>query len=209
MNEVEKRVLLSNDKIQEFLKFLKSKAKFVRKFRRFTIVHVIHPGSIPDLENPLDIRIRTTKDKGKLTVKSGKIHKDKSRSEYELDIKVDQIPTLLSILNLLGFKSFVMTYLERSEFSFNGLTVTVDKYFSIDANMVEVEVIVNSKNKVLDAEKKINKFLEEKNLTALNAPGMTKFIERVNNVTKMQVDFTKTTPDKWFKKWEDYIYCKK
>lgn len=157
----------------------------------------------------VDIKLRTTREGGKFALKYGNWHKAIARKEFEIDFDPKQLPELLNMLLVLGYKYYLMIYIQRSEYSLKGMTVTLDKYLSTQKTLMEVEIVAKNKKDLKVHGKKIENFLSTFSLSALDSKGTINWINYLNNLKKWRVDFSKNTPETWFKKWKDYVYCLK
>jgi CYTH domain-containing protein len=209
MIEIEKRILIDKEKYDEMLTFLTKNGKLKQTFKRFTMVSNTNPDFIPETKGKEDLRVRTTGETGKLTMKYGDWHADAAREEYEVGFKTDEIKELLNILRIQQYLYYIITYIQRFHYTYDGYEITLDKYYSSDIALMEVEISVNEQQKVQAAEKRIDEFLAKYDLTPLDSEGMIKFITGVNNVKSNQIDFAKISIDAWYDEWKDFIYCRK
>lgn len=207
MIEVEKRVIITSGQFDQLLAKFKQEAKFIKDFKRCTLVNIEHSNFVPDSNNPIDIRVRSTVDSCQLTVKHGDWKNDSGRAEYEVNFAHNQIIDMLQILFLFGCKYYVMTYLHRYQFEVGEFVVTIDKYANSNKNLLEVELMVETKADSSAAELKINKYLEGLNLISATPDEFLEFVQEMNNVKESQIDFTAQTPQKYFEKLEKYIKC--
>ena len=208
MIEIEKRGILTFTKYKEIKNILDKEARFNKEFKRFSLISVANPDFTPGIDKEIDIRLRTTGSKGMFTVKSGNWHKDASRGEYEVEFNTTDIGNLVNILILQDHLQFIMTYIHRLEYKLEDFTVTIDKYFSMDAYIFEAELSADEKVDLHEKEDEVAKLFDKYKLIPMSSDDTIKFITEVNNVKGMRVDFSKTNVDVWIKKYTDLIYCK-
>ncbi len=208
MIEVEKRVLLSKNEAESFVKKLNLSKYKVKEFKRFTMIYIDYADFTPNPDNPIDLRVRTTKDSAKLTVKYGSWHSDSGRQEYEVEFTKESIKELFSILLILGFKYFVITYITRKEYHFEDFVITIDEYHHNKECLMEVELLAKDEDEAKIFEQKIFAFLNKYNLKYLEKDEMINFVQKLNDIKDTRVDLTKTKIDDWYEKWKDFIYCK-
>ncbi len=207
MLEIEKRVVLTRKDFDKLFRFFKTDGKFVKDFKRFTFVQLNNSDFTPDKEGLVDIRLRTTKTGGKFTVKYGNWHANSTREEYEIDFKLDDTINLINMLRVLGYNYFITTYIHRFEFKYKKFNITLDKYFSADQDLMEIEVLAKDRKNIKEIEKDIDDFLLEQKLTPLDSEGMVNYIKGLNDIKEMRVDFTKISVESWFKEWKNWVYC--
>jgi len=208
MIEVERRVLLTKKEMESLKNFFNTNGKFVKDFKRFTLVNIGREDFTPDLNDPLDLRVRMTKDIARLTVKYGNWHTDAGREEYEVEFNVDNLKELLGILKIMGRNYYSLTYIHRYQYEYKGFDITFDDYSFRDDCLMEVELGVEKMEESEEADRKITEFIKNQNLEPLSKDGFIKFVQENNDIMELRVDFNKITLDDWFEKWKDYIYCK-
>ena len=209
MIEIEKRVLMSQTNLEKMKNILNKEAVLKSHFKRFTMVEVVNASFAPDTDNLIERRIRSTGNESKLTVKYGNWHTDFARKEYEVAFKTEEFRNMVNILILQGNLYFITTYIERFSYVFHDFILTLDSYFFMQAHLMEVEISIEDGSITKPTEDKIDSFLNEMNLIPLDSKGTIDFINELNSLNELRVDFTKTTVDEWYKKWKDYIFCKK
>ena len=74
---------------------------------------------------------------------------------------------------------------------------------------MEVEILAKDRSNIKELEKDIDQFLDEQKLKSLDSRGMIDYIQRLNDIKKMRVDFTKIKVEDWFTKWKDWVDCNK
>lgn len=211
MIEVEKRVFLSPEKLEELKHFFEQNGKFLKTFKRFTVVSIDRSDFIisqSTKDNPLDIRVRSTGENSKLTVKYGNWHNDKGRQEVELPFKTEDFLGAITMLNLMGLKYFISTYIERFAYEYKGFEITLDKYFTSDKCLMEVELLVKDQNKTTEAEKEIRSLLKDLNLTEMDKEEFVDWVQQMNLDKKVQLNLDKDGLNEWYIKWKDYIWCR-
>ena len=209
MIEIEKRILLNKDAYQKLNQFFLEHSRLEKNFKRFTMVQIGRSDFKADPDKLLDLRVRTTGEEGTLTAKYGNWHADSAREEYEVHFQTDEIQSLFHILILQKYLYFIMSYIERSQYKYEDFVITIDKYFSMDAYLMEIELSVTDASEVSTAENKIDTFLQTYHLDVLNSDSTKNFIQKMNDVEALQVDFTKISVETWFEKWKESIYCRK
>ncbi len=209
MIEVEKRILLSDDKLDEMKKLFDSKGELIKDFKRFTILKISQPDYVPNLEDKLDIRVRTTKDKAVLTIKKGDWDDSSPREEVEIKFNVDEIKDMIRMLNMLGLNFFLMTYVHRSVYKYQEFEIVLDEYLSSDENIMEVELMAKDEKDAAEADKKVTDFVLNMGLEILDSKGLVGFLTNLNANKGFQLDLTKNTIDKWYEEYKPYILCEK
>lgn len=111
------------------------------------------------------------------------------------------------MMNSLDFHYYVITYVTRQQFHYEGFTITIDDYYHMDECMAEIETLVNDQSEVTDAENRIDEFLSKNQLKSLDSEGTVNFISKMNLIKETQIDFTKISVEDWFKRWEEFINC--
>lgn len=207
MIEIEKRALLSQDNYNNIRGFLEDKAKKISEQKRFTLVKVSNKDFTPDPNNEIDIKIRTTTKESLFTVKKGNWHNSSGRKENEIHFKVEEIEELIEMLTSLGYLYFVAMYVTRLKYEYNGLIITIDKYFHMSDILLEIEKAVESPDEEAKATTDINDFLSEMNLNAMDSEKTIKFIESINLIEETRVDFSKVQVKDWVENWKNFISC--
>ena len=210
MIEIEKRALLNRQKFKILQNFFQKNGKFIKTFKRYTLLQISREDFYPNKNAKTDIRVRTDGTEAKLTVKSGNWHSGESRQEFEIHFDLVEIKDAVGMMLALGKPYFVTVYFERWVYEYKKYEVSLDKYYFNDDYILEIELKDNvSEEKIEKEEKLIYEMLEEFEVEPLEADGMVKFITKLNFVKECQADFSKTTIDEWYDKWKDYIHCKK
>src|SRR5260221_3450788 len=212
MFEVEKRVFLTPEKLEELKKFFAANGKFHETFKRFTIVSIDRSDfkiAQSTKDNPLDIRVRSTGDDSKLTVKYGNWHNDQGRQESELLFKTKDFKEAINMLRLMGLKYFIATYIERYAYNYKGFEITLDKYFTSDRSIMEIELMVEKQEGTSEAEKRIRELISELKLEEVNRDDFVNYVQEMNLDKKVQLNLEKDSLDEWYSRWEEYIWCRK
>ena len=207
MLEVEKRVLLTNSNL--FQATILDLATLNYKTKRFTMVNVSHSNFQPDPNRLIDLKVRTTGDTGTIVTKYGNWHSDASRQEYEIKFKTLDLGNLLNTLKLLGYKYYVSTYITRTLYTYNDFRLTFDQYHSMEATIFEIELNVENKDEVVEAEHRIDSFLLEHSLKPLNSKETIELISRMNSIPECQVNFDTLDVDHWLNTHHEFVWCQK
>lgn len=210
MIEIEKRSLINKIKYEDLLNFFDNNAKFIKKFKRYTIICIERSDFVADESATDDIRIRTDGKNGLFTLKTGNWHSGEARNEYEIHFKLEEIIDAIGIMINLGTKYCVSVYIERKEYQYLDYTVSVDKYFLNDDYIIDFEKLVTDGNNegIEKIEDEIVKDMNKLGLDIIKSQEMVDFINKINSIQKAQHDFTKINVEDWYKEWEDYIYCR-
>ncbi|WKZ27739.1 MAG: CYTH domain-containing protein [Candidatus Dojkabacteria bacterium] len=212
MIEVEKRSLVTQQQLDThpLKNFFSEKATLQKHFRRFTMVGIENADFTPNPDSLIDLKVRTTEEKGLLTVKYGNWHTGTAREEHEISFNPEtEITAVMNILRLLGRQTFIISYLERFEYHFENIIITKDVYKSMPGSiLLELEVGVQNENEVESAEKKIDNLMAELQLETLDSEGTKRFIADMNAIKEYQVSFVSQSVDEWYTKWSDYIHCR-
>ena len=199
--ELEKRVLLESRQVKKFISFLDKKAVPKGGFRRFSIILWKHAEPEPDTAASLDFRIRITKKKGLFTLKYGD-WRGGGREEYEFYFDVSELASVLNLMRVLGYKWGTTTYLERGNYKYRGMNVTLDRYLDDGKAVLEIETVLGSKNQFKEAEKKIDAIFAEWGLKPFDKADFVEFIRYTNNKKKNYFDFTRGRVEKYIRLWE-------
>lgn len=205
MIEVEKRVLITKEQFNDLKNRFETQGQFIKDFKRCTLVNIERSDFVPDENEKTDIRVRSTIDSCRLTVKYGDWKDDRGREEYEVDFERDQIADMLKILSLLNRNYYIMTYLHRYQYQVDDFEITLDEYANVDGYLLEVELLVEDSPE--EAESKIIKYLETLNLQAVEPDKFVEFVQGMNNILEFRLDLTKTSPQEYYNKLEKYIKC--
>ena len=209
MIEIEKRSLINKSDYDRLINFFQKEGKETQNFKRYTLIRIERADFVPDESAVFDFRLRSDGKIGLMTVKSGSWHSGEARKEYEVHFPLDEFKDALGMLIETGTPYFVSVYIERKEFTYNGYTVSMDRYFFNDDYIIDFEKLVtdNEKDKVIEEENKIVELMEELKLEVIKSGEMIDFIKRLNMIKKSQHDFSKIDIDLWYKDWEKYVYC--
>lgn len=209
MIEIEKRALLNKQKFNSLQNFFKKNGKFIKTFKRYTLLQISREDFYPNKDAKTDIRVRTDGTEAKLTVKSGNWHSGESRQEFEIHFDLAEIKDAVGMMLALSKPYFVTVYFERWVCEYKKYEVSLDKYYFNDDYILEIELKEDvSKEKIEKEEKLIYKMLEEFEVEPLEADGMVEFITKLNFVEECQINFEKISLDEWYEKWEDFIFCR-
>lgn len=158
----------------------------------------------------MDMRVRVDGgERAKLTLKSGNWHNGESREEYELHFDPKEIKGAVGMIQALGHDYFVIVYIERTVFDYEDYEVTLDKFYFSEDYVLEIEKQTQVPEEGIEKEEnKIKKILSDLNVSEPSEDLMVEFIQKLNFIKECQVDFTKTTINEWYDKWEEFIFCR-
>lgn len=205
MIEIEKRSIIDRTQFNQINSFLETQGTFVSRNKIFTMVYEPSDFFIPQTDMEVALRIRVLNDKLWLTLKKGSWHQEASRIENELALSKDQIKSLVSILYEIGFKTFVVNYKERTTYSYNGFTVVLDRHYSLNVLIIEVEIIETDASLIKKIENKIEDFFSFLKIKPMGSDDTIKFVTRLNSVKDFQVNLSNVQISDWYTKWEKYI----
>ncbi len=210
MIEIEKRAFLKKPEYSRLKEFFEKEGKFIKSFKRFTILQISRSDFVPDVGARTDMRVRIDDGKeAKLTVKSGNWHNGESRQEFEVHFDPKEVKDAVGIIHALGNNYFIVVYFERSMYEYEDYEVTLDKYYFNDDYILEIEKkTAVSDDKVSMEEDRIENFMQRLNVKQPTENEMVDFISKLNFIKECQVDFTKTSIDEWYEKWKEYIFCR-
>lgn len=207
--EIEKRSILDKAHLGKLKEFLSKNAKVKKEYKRFTFVYLHRQDFISDPDYPIDLKVRFTNGTGELSLKYGDWHGSAGREEYGINFDADQVEDVLGMVRRLEHAWGIVTYLHRVEYDYDGMTVTVDDYFDFDQDIIEVENLVYDEENAKSAEDKIDRFLADRDLQALDSATMQRLVADMNAREKWRFDFTKQDIHEFVEKWNDFILCKK
>lgn len=210
MIEIEKRAFLKKPDYQRLKKFFDREGEFIKSFKRFTILQINRADFIPDVGARTDMRVRIDDGKrAKLTVKSGNWHNNESRQEFEVHFDPKEVKDAVGIIHALGNNYFIVVYFERSMYAYKDYEVTLDKYYFNDDYVLEIEAeSSDNQTEIAKEEAKITDLLKQLKVKPPTETEIVEFISKLNFIKECQVDFTKTSIDEWYEKWEDFIFCR-
>lgn len=206
--EVEKRALITKKTADSLITFLDKNAKKIKKEHRFAFIYMDNKDLIPNQDDPVDIRVKITNTKPKLSLKYGSWHAGSARQEYEVEFALTDLGQYLKILFFLGKKWGTTNSTTRTLYKYKAMIITIDKHEDFKDYLVEVEITTSKKSAVKTSEEKINEFMSGFELAPLDSPGMIKFVDDLKNRPKWQFDFTQKNIDSYLKVWKEYIHAK-
>jgi adenylate cyclase class IV len=125
MFEIEIRGRLVKADFERLTKLLGEKGKLINHYHRLSVD--ISPGFDPQTrswpnEDQLDLRVKKTNEKEKISVKIGDFSA-KKREEIEIDLKEGHFLEALRMFEVLGFNKGIIYYWESWEYKYEGFEV--------------------------------------------------------------------------------------
>jgi len=202
--EVEKRGGLTKGEFTHLLRFFKSNGDFKHKKRRFQLVYLKRKDLKADLDYPVDYKIRITNGKGTIVLKYGDWHSGKPREKYEVGFLKEDLEDVLNINKILGQAWGACIYSVTHTFEYKGIEIALVHIYE-NFYYWEFEKLVNKKQEVAKAERKVNELIAELNLVERDSKDMKKHVEDLNKRKFWQFDFTKKDVGYYIGKYKKYI----
>lgn len=130
MTEIEIRGQLSPEKFKELFKLLTDNGQLSDHYHRLSVD--LSAGFDPvtkTWENPtgVDIRLKKSDEKEKLTLKIGKYH-ELERKEIEIKLQTGQFLNTLDMLEVMGYQTGMIYFWESWEFDYLGVEIKLSQY---------------------------------------------------------------------------------
>lgn len=203
MIELEKRALLDKTELRRLAKFFASDKSKSKQIRRFTMVYSERPDGI-DTEGLADLRLRVTDGQAQLTLKYGSWHDSSGRQEYEINLDKGQLDEMINVMNLLGHKWGNVNFVNREKFRYMDFEIVIDSHLDYDRALIEIELAVESKDELPEAETKLATLLHELGLKAMKSEDMIEFVRELNSREHMRFNFTTEKVSDFVTKWQKY-----
>jgi adenylate cyclase class IV len=176
MEEVEKRVFLTNEQYKSLL--VEFKVQSIKPERQITTYYSAKDKNSKDI----DLRLMQTVEYAKLWIKRGKIH-DVHREEFEVRIDIKYALETSKILELL-FESRIKWFRERIETKYKKANICIDKTINYDA-IFEIEILVSPDEEIEKSENLLNVYLRELGLEETTKKIQNKkYINYISNWSK-------------------------
>lgn len=130
MTEIEIRGKINQKEFNYLFELFAKKGKLVDHYHRLSVD--ISPGfdqttRMWPKSSPMDIRIKKSDDKEKISIKVGHFNK-KKRQEIEVKLQPGEFVEALNLFELLGYKTGMIYSWESWEYAYQGFEVKLSKY---------------------------------------------------------------------------------
>jgi len=130
MFEIEIRGKLENADFKRLTRLFEKDGKLINHYHRLSVD--ISPGFDPKTrswpnEDQLDLRIKKSNEKEKITVKIGDFNQ-KKREEIEIDLKEGHLLDTLRMFEVLGLDKGIIYYWESWEYKYEGFEVKLTQH---------------------------------------------------------------------------------
>lgn len=110
----------------------------------------------------IKVKNRTTKKKAKITLKKGAEYRQQAE-ERELEIDPSQVQNAVALITALGFQKHIPSLQKRIDYKIDGMSISL-KHETNWKYHVEAEIVVDAKEKVADAKKRLHQFFKDHEL---------------------------------------------
>jgi len=169
--EVKFRSRFDKTKYDEVLTFLEKNAKDLGTDDKRVWFFVM-----PD--KLLKVTHNTSKQTAKITLKLTKIGHGSSFEEIEFPINEDDVEKAIEVFTAIGHEYLVEPTILRHDFEYKGVELAI-KYSKTWGYHMEFEVLINSKEREQEAEKKIRAVADELGIEIMSEEELLKFTRDV------------------------------
>lgn len=206
--EVEQRGPLKKEGFDKLNKFMKKNGKFLNEKKRLTLLYFkdkINENCTELKNDPVDLRIRVTNKKAEMIMKYGSWGSSDNRKELTFNIGLDQFKDAIEFLKHLGWYLCTVQTTNSKNYTYRGIEFAIVEVTHMKFKYYEAEIMVDNKNRVKDAEKKINEVCKELGLRAYDEKDFEKQLNKLNKAKEFQFNFKKESPLVMIKRFKEFF----
>lgn len=169
--EVEHRAMISKEKYDELLEFLKSNAEDLGEDDKTTYFFILPDKLLKVVDN-------ISKKSAKIVLKLTKIGHGSDFEEIEIPIAPKDADQVADIFKILGFTDVHKSFQKRQNFIYKGVELAI-KYSKVWRHHVELEIMIDDMSRKAGAEEKIKAVAKELGLRLMSQKELKEFTEQV------------------------------